>query len=571
MAETIQKLFINPPIAIARLGGSTTPQKAYRWVQSPDPRSNGETTIEPDWSLEVQSDGTVEPVLPTSLQLRDGGLIRPVCPFFELWASVGEPGSDPTTWKDVPVTPDLLKNQGVSLNDLVIKVDAKNFKASRRTSKPELQFGTFAPLEVRGDNFTSTPILAVSPPGVPAVRRMIPAGKSIPLGSFQVMKSRQQPAPDPNRAWTQLENGVPRVNVEVIRFRFTPARGHFYGPPKTAQPHTPDGGGSFAPVDAVRAFLNQKAGWQGARADATAPDAPSDTYDGADVNPSNNPSLGVVDDTCEGRIEIGIARASLANASLIASASVFVGPPDFAPDRRPFLSLADELNDRAGDSAARTALMSATERDAWVQDLFERIYETLSLLNLDLQRRAKAMRLTGDRLASAPIPKDKTREPANSMGGQDALRNPSFALPALSQNVKLPLSDHARMRHRMLSDLEALRDFVGQNPGRLAKLIRSSFEAERGESPSGIGTTTMRMPPFMRNSNAGPLTLATWQYDLLMAWVKAIESQPAPAAPRDTLARRAARPLSDGAVRRREQVLARIARVRKRNPSGGQS
>jgi len=114
-----------------------------------------------------------------------------------------------------------------------------------------------------------------------------------------------------------------------------------------------------------------------------------------------------VDDTCEGRIEIGIARASLANASLIASASVFVGPPDFAPDRRPFLSLADELNDRAGDSAARTALMSATERDAWVQDLFERIYETLSLLNLDLQRRAKAMRLTGDRLASAPIPRTK--------------------------------------------------------------------------------------------------------------------------------------------------------------------
>ncbi len=157
------------------------------------------------------------------------------------------------------------------------------------------------------------------------------------------------------------------------------------------------------------------------------------------------------------------------------------------------------------------------------------------------------------------------------MGGQDRLRNSSFALPAIGQDVKLPLSEHARMRHHMLSDLEALRDFVGQNPGRLAKLIRSSFEAERGESASGIGTTTMRMPPFMRNSNAGPLTLATWQYDLLMAWVKAIESQPAPAAPLDMLARRAARPLSDGAVRRREHVLARIARVRERTPSGDQS
>ena len=192
MAETIQKLFINPPIAIARLGGSTTPQKAYRWVQSPNPRSNGETTIEPDWSLEVQSDGTVEPVLPTSLSLRDGGLIRPVCPFFELWASVGEPGSNSATWKDAPVTPDLLTKQGVSLSGLLIKVDAKNFKAFRRTSNLELQFGTFPPLEVRGDNFTSTPILAGSPPGVPAVRRMIPANRSIPLGSFQVMRSRPQ-------------------------------------------------------------------------------------------------------------------------------------------------------------------------------------------------------------------------------------------------------------------------------------------------------------------------------------------------------------------------------------------
>ena len=101
------------------------------------------------------------------------------------------------------------------------------------------------------------------------------------------------------------------------------------------------------------------------------------------------------------------------------------------------------------------------------------------------------------------------------------------------------------MRHRMLADLEGLRDFVGQNPGRLAKLIRRSFEAERGETANGIGTTTMRMPPFMRNSNAGPLTLATWQYDLLMDWVKAIESQPELPAPKGLLARRISRPLSE--------------------------
>jgi hypothetical protein len=358
--------------------------------------------------------------------------------------------------------------------------------------------------------------------------------------------------------------------VEVIRFRFTPARGHFYGPPKSADPHTPDGGGSFAPVDPARAFLNENAGWQGARADTTAPDAPADTYDGADVNPTVNPSLGVVDDTCEARIEVTL-RFGSPKTSLTAAANVFVAPPDFAPDRRPFLSLADELNDREADSAARTALMSAPDRDAWVQDLFERIYETVSLFNLDLQRRAKASRLTGDQLAPAPIAKDKTREPTRAMGGQDALRNSSFPLSAVSQDIRLPLTDHARDRHHELSTLEGLRNFVVRNPGRLANLIRASFEAARGESASGIGTTTMRMPPFMRNSNAGPLTLATWQYDLLMAWVKETESQPPPAAPIDALARRAARPLSEGATQRRQLVLERIARVRQRTSSGGRS
>jgi hypothetical protein len=166
------------------------------------------------------------------------------------------------------------------------------------------------------------------------------------------------------------------------------------------------------------------------------------------------------------------------------------------------------------------------------------------------------------------ISNDKTSEPSNAMGGRDVLRNQSFALAAAGNDVRLPLADHARTRHRALSDLEFLRDFISQNPGRLATLVRRSFEAERGEVSDGIGTTTMRMPPFMRNSNAGPLTLAAWQYDLLMAWVKVVESQPAPVTPLARKAKRAARPLSDSAARRRTRVLARIARTQQGNPSG---
>jgi hypothetical protein len=569
MAEVMQTIFLTPPIAIARLGGSTAPQDAYIWVQSPNPRSSGETTIAPDWSLTVQADGTVEPVKPTALQFRDGALIRPVCPFFELWAFVGEPGSAPATWKEVPVTPALLTQHGATLNDLIFRIDAKNFKAARRTSNPELRYGTFPPLEVRADNHTPIPILASSPPEVPAARRLIPANRNIPLGSFQVMKSRPQPTPDPNHEWTQVVDGSPVVNVEVIRFRYTPARGHCYGPPQAAQPQTLPGGVALTPVEASRAFLNQNAGWAGFDAESNPFDPPQDTYDGADVG--SNQSLGVVDDTCEAHIEVRLPLPAPMNKTLTAAATVFVGPPDFAPDRRPFLSVADELNDRAGDSAARTAAMSGEERDAWVQDLFERIYETLSLLNLDLWRRAKAITLTGSQLAPTAIPNDHTRTPERALGGRDMLRNRLFPLPAESQNIRLPLTEHARMRHRVLADLENLRDFIAQNPGRLATLVRRAFEAESGESPEGIGNTTMRMPPFMRNSNAGPLTLAVWQYDLLIAWVREIETPSAPPSPVAVVAPPAPRPLSDAAIQRRAEVMERLAaRGQPKNQSGGQ-
>ena len=66
--------------------------------------------------------------------------------------------------------------------------------------------------------------------------------------------------------------------------------------------------------------------------------------------------------------------------------------------------------------------------------------------------------------------------------------------------------------------------------------------------------TTMRMPPFMRQSNALPLTLAAWQHDLLMAWregvvtaLEAVVEAPVPTPP-----------LSEAARLRREEVLARI-------------
>jgi hypothetical protein len=65
-------------------------------------------------------------------------LIRPVCPFIEIWARLGEQGTDPSTWRDAPVTPSLLATAGIDPSALRFTIDARNAKASRRRRNPDL-------------------------------------------------------------------------------------------------------------------------------------------------------------------------------------------------------------------------------------------------------------------------------------------------------------------------------------------------------------------------------------------------------------------------------------------------
>ena len=241
--------------------------------------------------------------------------------------------------------------------------------------------------------------------------------------------------------------------------------------------------------------------------------------------PTTGPSLGIVDDTCETRVTVTLTPPGKGRKPLVAHANIFAGPPDFGPDRRPFLSLADELGDRGSVAATRSSAMSKGDREDWVEDLFERIYETVSLFNLDHFQIQGSIRLEGARLRPrdklpGALPDDHVLKPKNhAMTRRDMLRNKDYYVPARSDGQPLPLSEHARSRHKSLQDIVGLKDFIAKNPDRLQKLIRQPFEVEEGESGDG---TTMRMPPFMRNSNAFPLTLSVWQYELLMSWVKSV-------------------------------------------------
>ena len=520
--DTIRRLFFTPPIALARLGGSTTPMDAFDWVVG-DPHTIAETRVRPTWTLIVDSQGGVTPQLPDKLSVRDGPLLRPVAPFLELWAMTGD--GAPSEWLPQPVTPALLAANGTGESQASFRVTALNRKAARRTGNAALRFGTFPPVDVRADDHRVVELRGESPPDAP--RRMIPAGRFIPLGQVQVLRPTAQPA---NQPWSGI------VRVDVVRLRVTPARGRIYGPPAavTAQPSavTPD-----------RAFLDPAAGWFGAPRGSRV--VPADTVD----ERADQRSLGVVDDTCDLTVT---ALLAVGGSTLRARANVSVGPPHFAPDRRPFLSLADELNDREHDPA-RDTTMGPSERSEWVEDLFERIYETVALLDVDFWRSGRARQLTpGERRAA--IPGDAVPQPTLAMGGTDRLRDPEIAIPGPSDIEPLPLAARARSRHRSLSDLSELVPWVLSHPGRLQELVRPPFAfILGGDGVLGDDSrTSMQMPPFMRNSNARSLTLARWQYDLLMAWAAALAAPAGPGAP-------AAVPppsgLSPTAAERRRQVL----------------
>src|SRR6202011_177731 len=134
----------------------------------------------------------------------------------------------------------------------------------------------------------------------------------------------------------------------------------------------------------------------------TQPDQPepADTFDGVLDLPDGSQggqSWGVVDDTCDGIVrvvvEVGPDRST-------AMARISAAPPDFAPDRRPFASLADDLADRELP-ALTAAEIAKPETVQEVADLLRRVFETVSLTNLDWLRTTM---LAQNSVSKGPVP-----------------------------------------------------------------------------------------------------------------------------------------------------------------------
>lgn len=309
---TIVELRVLPPFALARLGSSPEPMDNYNLILNNPIRPR---EISAATTLTVDPDtGTLRVIQPPfDVKFRDAhGRIRPVAPFFEVWARL----ADDTTLQ--PVTPALLAAAGLPPDAVKWKVTVANRKAFRRT----------------GD-----------------------AGDSVEAatGWFNDTVRHQLSGTAPNFfdgaaiSFGHVQGVVPTTDYPEIRMRFTPASGRVYGPPPDPRhPGPPLAGivydpakgkwpGYVQPTDTTTDPISAR---QGTNPQQVYFGTTEQVVDSAGKATSRYVCAGYLDDECDGIVDVAIEAPC---GTLTAFARVSAGPPTFAPDSMPLRTAADEL------------------------------------------------------------------------------------------------------------------------------------------------------------------------------------------------------------------------------------
>jgi hypothetical protein len=482
------RLLLYPPLAFARLGRSETPCDAFVWgANDVRPRGTGKTTIQPAPSLRIAPDGTLSEVLPTEIVFTDEAGFRPVCPFFELH---GE-WTEGRTRQCGPITTAVLERCGVSIADLRWRVRVANFKPFHYTQRATDRIEAVA--EIAGEQTELVELRGVSPLGEPegaqtpgpARPPLVPPDSFIPLGKVQLSKATRE--------------------FPGLRLRFTPPGGYVYGPRNFEErlrdlrsrysPAAPGNWANFS-LPAERLVLDPAAAWcvYIAPGGSSSPDTntqPPSLFAFEDVENVSERALGLVDDMCDGLIECTLPGVTAA------AARVVVTPPDYAPDRRPFVSLADDLKDRVDrDDVLDRAYVGDARTRMEIHDLMERVFETVGLLNADFTNEYAGYWNENEVQASGPRARRVIRPfPQFDFIGEDPL----------------PLTARARDRHRRFAALEVFETILREHPALLSTIVR--------EPVSSNLYYDARMPAMMRGSDGNPLTLTRRQYQLLERWL----------------------------------------------------
>jgi hypothetical protein len=519
----IYAISFQPPMAIGRFGGSDTPLDNYTWKSEPDVFGAARTVVTPSVTLVVAENGKVYPTIPAAIRFRDGALLRPVAPFFELWGKVGIDGRPPQEAGEMALNLWILDRAGVEVDNLTYSLTVANRKAARRTGDPSCAYE--AQLTVKGYDYRRQELLAYSPPQ-PGREPLVLKEHPIRLGWFQVIRP--------------VGLAAMGVDCSVLRVRFTPGEGKVYGPPTAVTGSAPDTGRVHVVVPEENRILNPRSTWARYNSDFGTYDNPDpfNTYDGADV--ADNRSWGVVDDSCDGVLEAALV---VNGERLSAVARVFTGPPHYAPDRRFFLSLADELVDRENPLDERPVTGDSFDTaKAEVVDLFARVAETASLINLPAVR---AFTLADNEDLTLPARvKDLPRtDPDESMMPADA----PFAdqvLPYIREVGDFPpvMVSYFLIQqvHGRLADEDILLDFLATEAERVRRLLRPPYgpfkKLKARPGRPGLKdcrdpridrdlAMDMRMPPYMYDSDSTPLSLSVRQYHLVMGLVDELEER----------------------------------------------
>ena len=341
---TITELRILPPFAIGRLGASETPLENYD-LGLDDNDALGFRQITGADTLRVdRATGEIkESYRPKRVKFRDGGAIRPVAPFLEVFARTADDTLEPLTLA-------LLDKHKLTPGSLKWRVEVGNLKIFRRTgiaadrieATAEFSDHKVTPLEGHCANFFD--------------------GKMLPLGSVQYIK--------------------PTPAFPEIRLRFTPAGGWVYG--SSNKRKQVDNSNKVVEVDdkiltpARILYDPNKGSWRGfddssAKVPAPIRTEPAQIYAGyADPDTGDQISWGYLDDECDGIVTVSLA---IDGKTLSTFARISAGPPTFAPDSVPIRTAADELDQvLLGSDATGVTLEEAEE-------IVRRAVESVRLMN----------------------------------------------------------------------------------------------------------------------------------------------------------------------------------------------
>ena len=124
---TIRELRILPPFAIGRLGSAPEPMVNYAMEDDPEnPLGYRRIAGAPTLIVDPRSGEIRECIDCPEVTFKDGDRIRPVAPFLEVYADVGQ-------GELVPLTLDLLREHGLDAKNVEWRARVANRKVFRRT------------------------------------------------------------------------------------------------------------------------------------------------------------------------------------------------------------------------------------------------------------------------------------------------------------------------------------------------------------------------------------------------------------------------------------------------------